>query len=97
MSNAKNITNEQIKTLRAEAGEAGDLAQAFICDVALGRENAITTAEEWEDRLGGGGFDAHNREAIMAIDSEESARAECASVIADAQAMGDDAERCEYA
>lgn len=32
MSNSKNITNEQIKALRAEAGEAGDLAQAWIQD-----------------------------------------------------------------
>jgi hypothetical protein len=35
------ITNEQIETLRAEAGQAGDLDQVAVCDAALaGDESA---------------------------------------------------------
>lgn len=54
---AHTITDEQIATLRAEAGAAGDMAQVAICDRAL-RGSAA-------------------------------ARAECARVIAEAQAMQD--------
>lgn len=58
MTTNTNITDEQIETLRAEATEAGDEAQAGICDAAL-RGNV-------------------------------DARAECARVLADAQAQGDE-------
>ncbi len=34
----ENITNEQIRCLRAEAFAHGDLVQGFICNVALGTE-----------------------------------------------------------
>lgn len=51
------ITNDQISTLRSEAGQAGDLEMVAICD--------------------------------QAIAGDESARNECADVIAAAQAMDD--------
>lgn len=35
MTNATNITDRQIRTLRAEAEAAGDYAQIDVCDVAL--------------------------------------------------------------
>jgi hypothetical protein len=51
------VTDEQIEALRVEAGAAGDLDMAMICQTAL--------------------------------DGDATARAECARVIADAQAMAD--------
>jgi hypothetical protein len=34
------VTNQQIRTLRAEAAEAGDLAQVAICDRAMDGDDA---------------------------------------------------------
>jgi len=55
------VTTRQIRDLLAEAGQAGDLDQCFLCRVALGEED--------DEGL-----------------TVEAARAECASVIADAAA-----------
>ncbi len=57
MTKTYTVTDEQIDALRAEAGQAGDVAQVAICDSAL--------------------------------DGDDTARAECARVIADAEAMQD--------
>ncbi len=57
-NNLAAITDEQIRGLRAEAAEAGDLLQVGICDIALYGKIA-----------------------------RASARAECARVIAEAQAQ----------
>lgn len=76
------ITDKQIKNLRREAAEAGDLVQVHVCDVALGLEEPIETAEQWEERYGGGGFDASERRAITAVGSQEQAREMCAKAIA---------------
>ena len=47
MSNTNDITNEQIKTLRQEAAQAGDDAQVAICDRALdGDEQALAVCAE---------------------------------------------------
>lgn len=72
------VTDRQIRTLRAEADAAGDLAQAMICALALGGPDALAGAEPGTeaDRL------------LLTGISQDEARAECARVIADAAAQG---------
>lgn len=48
MTTTENVTDDQIKQLRIEAGEAGDERQVAICDIALGRPRA--DAGEWSQR-----------------------------------------------
>lgn len=68
------VTDEQIEALEREAGQAGDLEMARVCDVALGRD--VT--------------DAPGVTPEIAAMSRDEARAECARVIADAKAMQED-------
>ena len=78
MTTTDTITNRQIRTLRAEAGAAGDLAQVAICVLALGGPDALAGAEP-------------GTEADLLLStgmSQDEARAECARVIADAAAQG---------
>jgi len=51
--------------LRREAAAAGDDAQVIVCDIAMGDEDPIATAEEWAARYGGGGFDEHVRRVVL--------------------------------
>jgi hypothetical protein len=53
MTQFATITDEQILTLRAEALNAGDLAQAALCTLAFD---------------GAGGLDADDRAALLSID-----------------------------
>ncbi len=64
------LTTAQILALRAEALAHGDAAQAYICDVALGRSNEADAPDGPMARSG--------------------ARAECARVIAAAEAAAKD-------
>ena len=83
------LTDDMIHELREEAGAAGDDALGHICDVALGNEDPVTTANAFEDRYGGGDmYDAQR--AILACDSVETARGQCAAAITSARAMDDD-------
>lgn len=82
------ITDSQIRTLRREAAEHGDLVTTHACDVALGVQEPVTTATAWEDRYGGGGHDADERRGVIAIADAAAARAICAEAIADAAAQG---------
>ncbi len=72
------ITTAQIQTLRAEAGEAGDMAMVATCEVALWGPSGVdqtrtaATSAEWA--------------AAIAL-GKRGARAWCAEVIADAKAM----------
>lgn len=77
------ITDTQICALSTESAEAGDLAQVAICQRALGE------LDPWDDtpqcdRIA----DRAAVEAALTM-SIAAARAECARVIADAQAMAD--------
>lgn len=70
------ITDDQIRALREESGEGGDIAQVACCDVALG---------EVCDSYDGGWQDDDIAEILTW--TPERARAECARVIEDAQAQ----------
>jgi hypothetical protein len=82
------ITDSQIRSLRREAAEAQDLVTVHACDVALGVQEPVTTPAAWEERYGGGGHDADERRAVLAIADTDAARAICAEAIADAAAQG---------
>jgi len=75
------ITDQQIEELRKQAAEAGDLAQVWICDLALHGDVADP------DTLVGA-FDRGTRARLRAMqladDARVRARAECARLIADA-------------
>lgn len=47
-TNTAKITDAQIRTLRAEAAAAGDLAQVNLCDAALGLAEALMVDEARE-------------------------------------------------
>lgn len=68
------VTDRQIRALKREAGEAGDLRMVMICDVALGDDGA--GAEPGTDMA-----------AVSAEYDTDSARAECERVIRDAEAQ----------
>lgn len=71
---ADSITDDQIRKLRREALDAGDLMQACICEIALGGDGS--DAEPGTDM------------AIAAsVYRQTTARAECARVISDAEAQ----------
>jgi len=74
------ITTAHIKELQAEAGTAGDLPLARICDAALGQ-----TLDDMEELL----CRVLYPEEATAIDSmnREAAIAECERVIAEAAAQ----------
>lgn len=77
MTTTENITDRQIRILRAEAAAAGDPDQIAYCDLALDGEIDL------DDYTG------LDRETIAALRnmSQEDARAECAQVIAAARAQ----------
>lgn len=87
------VTDAQIKALRGEAAEAGDVAQRILCDIALDGEDSLydeecLDADGRPDYSGGG----HSRGELRAIEealrmTQDEARAECARVIAEAQAV----------
>lgn len=79
------ITDDQIETLRDEAGAAGDLVQVAICDVALagGLAEIAEIPHETRAALEALGIIPEH------IDADVRARAECARVIADAEAQQD--------
>ena len=73
------ITNDQIESLMYESGEAGDGLQIACCAIALdmggeARAKRAVTAAEWA-------------RAVALWPEAATARAECARVIADAQAQ----------
>lgn len=78
MPTEKTITESQIRQLRSEAARR-DAAQVIVCDVALGE------AIDLDDYA----IDAHERVACerAAEMTQEQAAAECARVIAQAQAQ----------
>lgn len=83
MTNTTNITDEQIETLRDEAAQAGDLAMVAICDVALAQQ--LDEIAEVDDSVRG----ALEAKGIIPehVNADVKARAECARVIAAAQAQ----------
>lgn len=74
------ITSRQIKTLKREADEHGDLRMVMVCDLATDGPDALDGAEP--------GTEAD----ILCAEgrSQEWARAECARVISEAQAKSDE-------
>jgi len=71
-----NVTDDDIRTLRAESASAGDVDQVAICDRALGW---LTRASE---------LDPAAIDAAMEFSSDE-AREACMSVIEDARAQSE--------
>lgn len=85
------ITDEDIRQLRVEAGQAGDYVQSRICDIALGDTDPdelallISKMEPW---MG-------DKAAIAAMTPDEAWGA-CVQVIEEAQARsGEDDEAAE--
>ena len=72
------ITDDQIRVLRDEAGAAGDLEQVIICDAALGHDGM-----DWSDDQKAAARRVYDRAPKMVW--TEHARAECARVIAEVQ------------
>lgn len=70
------ITDEQIRALRDEVREGGDMVQFVICNRALGETSEVAIAP-WEEAKVG-------RALLMPRDAT---RAECARVIAEARAQ----------
>lgn len=85
------LTDTMILGLRDEAGSAGDLVQKMICDMALGREEPVPGAAEWEERFGGGGFSHDEEMRMRRVSSQDDARKMCAEAINAARCMDDDA------
>ena len=79
------ITTKQIRALMAEAGEAGDLAMVAICCVALA-QGLDDIADVGEQRA------ALEQMGIIPehVGARDRARAECARVIAAAEAQRDE-------
>ena len=79
------ITDEQIESLRAEAEAAGDDLQVAICDIALATE--LGQIADIDETLRA---DLEERGIIPEhVNADVVARAECARVIAEAQAQQD--------
>lgn len=72
------VTDEQIRALRTEAGEAGDGEQVVIC------ERALATDAEWDTDEWTGGGERPEFYRRLATLSQADARLECARVIAEA-------------
>ena len=94
--NANDVTDRQIAQLRREARDAHDLIAEIICDVALGGGDTTEVNDETDDGEGypdysGGGHDRADLDKIRGWlrSSQDEARAECARMIAAAQAMAD--------
>jgi len=85
------ITDEQIRALRQEAGEAGDTVQRVLCDVALTGEDSACDPDCLDedgrpDYSGGGHSDEDLRRIRLALRmSAAEAWTECARVIQDAR------------
>lgn len=76
MTTIETLTDARIETLRANAAQAGDLVQAAICCVALGESYADVALTDRE------------RQTVSARwPTVAAARAECLSVIRDAEAQ----------
>lgn len=90
MTTTKNLTEAQIEALRREAAEDENLGMTHACDVALGREDTVTTGEQWEERYGGGGHSGHEMETVMSIESRDDALALIVDALSDAAAQSDD-------
>lgn len=76
MTTATNITTAQIRTLRSEAEQAGDLRMAMICVLAIGGTDALD------------GADAGTEADILLTEgrTQDWARTQCARAISAAQA-----------
>ncbi len=81
------VTETQIRRLRVEARDAGDLGQVHICNIALGELDPVTTADEFESRYGSCGLSASELAVIFTCDSQETAWRACTRVISDAKAQ----------
>ena len=88
---AETIDETSIILLADEASQAGDDIMHHVAQVALGIEAPIATAEQWEERYGGGGFSSGHMAGCLQFDSVDAARAECARVIGEARAQEDSA------
>lgn len=72
------LTEKQIRTLRTEARDAGDLRAMVICDVALGEED---DADDYMTEL----------QDVVRTWSRDDARESVVEMISDAEAARDDA------
>ena len=82
------LTTASIRALRREAAAASDLITFHACDLLTGDEPEITDVGEWEERYGGGGWDADDYRAVIGMDVA-AAKAIVTRVIEDARAMLD--------
>ncbi len=84
MATTNRITDAQIRTLRREAAEAGDIVQTVICDLATG--DLTLDGDESTNRLAQvtDTYPVLTREECRRVAdmTEEEARAACAEAIA---------------
>lgn len=76
---AESVTNEQIAALRDESAVAGDRAMVAICRIALGETSEDVGADM--------ALDEAEDAKVCRYEARVDARAECARVIADAEAQ----------
>ena len=81
----KTITDEQIEALRKESARAGDHAQVLICDLATG--DVVLDADTTIESLRISAFLSPGERRRIAAMGPDDYRAECARVIADADAQ----------
>ena len=72
------VTDKQIKALRTEAAQAGDHAQALICDIATG---AVDPDEGYEHLRIWSFLSKADQRKIAKLDSADTAREICAEAI----------------
>jgi len=75
----RNTDSKSLRDLHRQARETRDVALQHAAGVALGEEDLVTTAAEYEARYGGGGLDATARAEILAVQSVDDAIRMCAA------------------
>lgn len=74
------MTDNDLKMLAFDAQVHGDDALCILALIALGDLEPVTSAEEWEDRYGGGGYSDAVRDVLLEHGASiESALAMCKS------------------
>jgi hypothetical protein len=75
------LTDDAIITFRHEAEAEGNTGLVHVCNVALEREDPVTTEAQYEERYGGGGLLWEEKAEVMAAPSAEAARERIASIL----------------
>jgi len=70
-------THTKLRDLHRQAKQTGNVLLQHAAGVALGEEDLVTTAAEYEARYGGGGLDSTARAEILAVQTVDDAIRMC--------------------